>query len=103
MILASIEIGRRGYEFVKQYIKKDKEINKNIIIPEIKDFIDDYLKSLEEFGITEKSIKMVDLYYLIKKSKIRYRFPLDDWLKEPNHIKFLRCFSKRSLILKISN
>ena len=103
MVLASIEIGRRGYEFTRQYIKKDKEINKNIILPEIKDFVEDYLKSLEEFGIIEKSIKMVDLYYLLKKSKIRYRFSLDDWLKEPNHIKFLRCFSKRSLILKISN
>ena len=75
----------------------------NIILPVIKDFADDYAKSLEEFGISEKSIKMVDLYYLIKKSKIRYRFSLYDWLNEPNHIKFLRCFSKRSLILKISN
>ena len=69
----------------------------------IKDFVDDYLKSLEEFGVIEKSIKMVDLYYLLKKSKIRYRCSLDDWLKEPTHMKFLRCFSKRSLILKISN
>ena len=103
MVLASIEIGRRGYEFVRQYIKKDKEIKKNIILPEIKDFVEDYVKSLEEFGVIEKSIKMVDLYYLIKKSKIRYRFSLDDWLKEPHHLKFLRCFSKRSLILKISN
>ena len=72
-------------------------------MPVIKDFVEDYLKSLEEFGIIEKSISLVDLYYLIKKSKIRYRFSLDDWLKEPNHMKFLRCFSKRSLILKISN
>ena len=72
-------------------------------MPVIKDFVDDYLKSLEEFGVIEKSISLVDLYYLLKKSKIRYRFSLDDWLKEPNHIKFLRCFSKRSLILKISN
>ena len=103
MVLASIEIGRRGYEFTRQYIKKDKEINKNIILPEIKDFVEDYLKSLEEFGVIEKSIKMVDLYYLLKKSKIRYRFSLDDWLNEPNSLKFLRCFSKRSLILKISN
>ena len=64
-------------------------------MPVIKDFVDDYLKSLEEFGIIEKSISLVDLYYLLKKSKIRYRFSLDDWLKEPHHLKFLRCFSKR--------
>ena len=75
----------------------------NIIMPVIKDFVDDYLKSLEEFGVIEKSISLVDLYYLLKKSKIRYRFSLDDWLKEPHHLKFLRCFSKRLLILKISN
>lgn len=72
-------------------------------MPVIKDFVEDYAKSLEEFGIIEKSIKMVNLYYLKKKSKIRYRFSLDDWLKEPTHMKFLRCFSKQSLILKISN
>ena len=63
-------------------------------MPVIKDFVEDYLKSLEEFRIIEKSIKMVDLYYLIKKNlKIRYRFSLDDWFKEPNHLEFLRCFS----------
>ena len=31
-------------------------------MPVIKDFVEDYLKSLEEFRIIEKSIKMVDLY-----------------------------------------
>ena len=30
MVLASIEIGRRGYEFYNQYISKTKEIKKNI-------------------------------------------------------------------------
>ena len=38
----------------------------NIILPLIKDFAEDYVKSLEEFGIIEKSIKMVNLYYLKK-------------------------------------
>ena len=41
----------------------------NIIMPEIKDFAEDYAKSLEEFGIIEKSIKMVNLYYLKKNLK----------------------------------
>ena len=27
-------------------------------------------------------------------------FSLDDWLKESNSLKFLKCFSKRLLILK---
>lgn len=103
MVLASIEIGRRGYEFNRQYIKKDKEIKKNIILPGLVDFADDYVKSLEEFGVVEKSIGLMELYAFIKKSKIRYRFSLDDWLKETDNTKFLRCFSKRSLILKIEN
>lgn len=103
MVLSSIEIGRRGYEFIRQYKKKDKDIKKNIVIPDLVDFVEDYRKSLEEFEITEKEIGLVELYYLLKKSKIRYRFSLDDWLKEPIHKEFLRCFSKRSLILKINN
>ena len=41
----------------------------NIIMPEIKDFAEDYAKSLEEFGIIEKSIKMVNLYYIKKNLK----------------------------------
>ena len=51
MVLASIEIGRRGYEFYNQYIIKTKEIKKNVIIPEIKDFYDRWIKSLEEFKL----------------------------------------------------
>ena len=38
-------------------------------MPEIKDFAEDYAKSLEEFGIIEKSIKMVNLYYIKKNLK----------------------------------
>jgi len=51
MILASIELGRRGYEYYNQYITKAKEIKKNIIQPDIKLFNDFYIKSLEEFNI----------------------------------------------------
>ena len=35
MVLASIEISRRGYEFYHQYILKDKPQKKNIILPEL--------------------------------------------------------------------
>jgi len=51
MILASIELGRRGYEFYNQYITKVKPQKKNIIQPDIKLFNDFYIKSLEEFNI----------------------------------------------------
>ena len=51
MVLASIEIGRRGYEFYNQYISKTKEIKKNIVKPDLSMFNKLYLKSLEEFKL----------------------------------------------------
>ena len=51
MVLASIELGRRAYEFYNQYISRTKEQKKNIIQPDIKLFNDLIIKSLEEFNI----------------------------------------------------
>lgn len=95
MELASIEIGRRCYEFKHQYVTKDKNIKKNIIRPEISDFADRYSKSLEEFGVSEKFDDLVNLYYFLKKSGSRYRLSLDDL-----NPKFSRCFSPKSLVMK---
>lgn len=75
-ILASIEIGRRGYEFNAQYVEKTKEKSKNIIQPDLKKFDDLISKSLEEFGIKENFRDLVDLYYVFQKdSKMMYRVP----------------------------
>ena len=75
-ILASIEIGRRGYEFNAQYIDKSKEKSKNIIQPNLMKFNDLISKSLEEFGIKENFKDLIDLYYVFKKdSKMMYRVP----------------------------
>ena len=46
MVLASIEIGRRGYEFYNQYISKTKDIKKNIVRPNLTMFNKLYIKSL---------------------------------------------------------
>ena len=97
MILASIEIGRRGYEFNLQYIKKTKQIKRNIVFPDLGAYKDFYAKSLEEFGI-EDGAGLRDIYYELKKSKTRYRLSLDE-----THTEFSRCFSKTSLILKCYN
>ena len=51
MVLASIELGRRAYEYYNQYITRTKEIKKNIIHPDLKIFNDFYIKSLEEFNL----------------------------------------------------
>ena len=97
MILASIEISRRGYEFFNQYVIKTKQIKKNIIQPDIQLFNDLVIKSLEEFNIQREQFKdLVDLYYLFKKSKCKYRLSIDQFdLK--NNIQF----SRKSLIYKL--
>ncbi len=95
MVLASIEIGRRAFEFNLQYIKKEKEIQHNIIVPRISDFKDLVSKSLEEFGIKEKFENLKDLYYVFKNLGLKYRVPLDESLK------FYRFFSFNSKIRRI--
>ena len=80
MVLASIEIGRRGYEFSSQYIDKTKHKKKNIVLPDISDFDDLYTKSLEEFSIKEKTDNLPALYSYIKNAKMTYRVPISDKL-----------------------
>ena len=75
-ILASIELGRRGYEFNSQYIEKTKEKSKTIVQPSLQKFDDLISKSLEEFGIKESFKDLIDLYYVFKKDpKMMYRVP----------------------------
>ena len=96
MTLASIEIGRRCYEFKSQYIDK-KYKKKNIILPDVNDFNDRYVKSLEEFNIPVEIKDLVKIYYFLKNTKSRYRVSLD----ELNHLEFSRCFSNKSKVKKI--
>ena len=76
-VLSSIEISRRGYEFVHQYILKDKEQKKNIVFGNFDEDKVVYIQSLEELGISEQFSSFKELYDKVKKSKVRYRFPLD--------------------------
>ena len=93
MILASIEISRRGYEFYNQYITKNKEIKKNIIRPNLTSFKEVYYKSLEEFGLQPIFKDLIDLYYNLKESEIRYRLSIDNF-----NLQFSRFYSNKSLI-----
>ena len=79
MILSSIEIGRRAYEFYNQYISKVKEIKKNIVRPNLTEFRELYLKSLEEFELQPIYKDSIELYYEFKKSKFRYRLSIDQF------------------------
>ena len=97
MTLASIEIGRRCYEFKTQYIDKTKDKRKNIILPDVDDFNDRYVKSLEEFNISGEIRDLVEIYNFLKNAKSRYRVSLD----ELYHLEFSRCFSNKSKVKKI--
>lgn len=97
MILSSIELGRRAYEFNLQYLEKVKPKTKNIIQPNIFDFYDSYIKSLEEFNISREVKDFVEIYKILKNSKRRYRVSLDDL----PYLKFSRCFSIKSKIKKL--
>ncbi len=88
-VLASIEISRRGYEFNHQYILKDKEIKKNIVFGNFDEDEVVYIQSLEELGISEQFSSFKELYDKVKKSKVRYRFPLEN--------SSLAVFSKNSI------
>ena len=93
MVLASIEIGRRGYEFYNQYISKTKEIKKNIIRPNLSMFNKLYLKSLEEFKLQPTYKDLIELYYFFKKSKLKYRLSIDQF-----NLQFSRFTSYKSYI-----
>ena len=79
MVLSSIEISRRGFEYNRQYLDKFCTIKKNIVQPLFCDFEDLIIKSLEEFNIKEKYKDLIELYYIFKKSKIMYRLSLDQF------------------------
>ena len=93
MILASIEIGRRGYEFYNQYISKTKEIKKNIVRPNLSMFNKLYLESLEEFNLQPIYKDLIELYYFFKKSKLKYRLSIDNF-----NLQFSRFTSDKSYI-----
>ena len=91
MILSSIEIGRRGYEFYNQYISKTKNIKKNIVRPSLSMFNKLYFKSLEEFKLQPTYKDLIELYYFFKKSKMMYRLSIDIF-----NLQFSRLFSTKS-------
>ena len=97
MVLASIEIGRRGYEFNKQYVEKRKPIQKNIIQPILTERLGNILRqSLEELPYDGPVSSLVDLFYQIKKSGLKYRLSFGE------NQKFSRFFSSKSGVFVIT-
>ena len=78
MILSSIEIGRRGIEFQNQYLLNIKERKKSIIHPDFDLVKERISKSLEELSIQSQIQNFRELYSVLKKSKVKYRFLLEN-------------------------
>ena len=69
MVLASIEISRRGYEYFNQYISLTKEQKKNIIQPNINDFNEFWRMTMEELRLEFSGTSLIELYNFIKSEK----------------------------------
>ena len=95
MCLAAIEISRRGYEYYNQHITKTKQIKKNIINPDIKDFKRQLEKSLEEFDLLFDGINLSELYYSIKTEKDHPKLKGD-----PNKVRFHFEDVKHQIVVK---
>ena len=77
MCLASIEIGRRTYEYYHQYIANDFAKTKNILFPNVDDFREQIERTMEVFNLKDSEIDLRKIYYALKRdSKMMYRVPL---------------------------
>lgn len=93
MVLSSIEISRRCYEFNLQYILKVKEKTKNVIFPVLTDTLLSKVKhSLEEVKCFVGFVNWKQITSELKKSKLKYRFPLDERVFQAKTLKFVNVF-----------
>ena len=73
--LASIEIGRRGFEFATQYIFNRRPHQKTVIYPKLELIKNQLILSLEELGIDVPNFdSWKDILSAVKESKVKYRF-----------------------------
>ena len=77
MVLSSIELGRRAYEFQNQYLLNMKTRKKNIILPNLELVKNRIAQSLEELNNSIQFENYSELFSELKKSKLKYRFLLD--------------------------
>lgn len=77
MVLSSIEIGRRGYEFNNQYLLRYKIQQKNVVFPKLEFVKNRIEQSLEELGHPIQFETYQELFSRLKKSKLKYRFLLE--------------------------
>ena len=89
-ILASIEIGRRGFEYSSQYIYKRRQIKKTVILPDFNSVKTRIFLSLEELGICGHVKDWTELFSAVKKPGLKYRFPLAECFSASHFSKFYK-------------
>lgn len=93
MVLSSIEISRRCYEFNLQYMLKVKDKTKNVLFPILtKSLLDKVKHSLEEVKCFVDFVDWKQITSELKKSKLRYRFPLNERVFQSKTLKFVNVF-----------
>ena len=77
--LASIEIGRRGFEFSTQYIFNRRQRKKTVIFPELELVKNQLIQSLEELNTDVPNLSnWKNILSAVKESKVKYRFSTSD-------------------------
>ena len=77
--LASIEIGRRGFEFSNQYIFNRRQRKKTVVFPELELVKGQLIQSLEELNIDVSNFdNWKNILSAVKESKVKYRFSTSD-------------------------
>ena len=89
-VLASIELSRRGFEYGSQYIYKRRQIKKNVILPDFNSVKTRIFLSLEELGICGHVKDWLELFSAVKKSGVKYRFPLAECSSASHFSKFYK-------------
>ena len=89
-VLASIELSRQGFEYGSQYIYKRRQIKRNVILPDFNSVKTRIHLSLEEMGICGHVKDWLELFSAVKKSGVKYRFPLAECLSASHFSKFYK-------------
>ena len=95
-VLASIELSRRGFEYSSQYIYKRRQIKKTVILPDFNSVKTRIFLSLEELGICGHVKSWTELFSTVKKSGVKYRFPLAECFSASPFSKF---YKRKMLII----
>lgn len=100
--LASIEIGRRGFEFSTQYIFNRRQRQKTVIFPQVDAVKNQLSISLAEIGVDVPVIaNWKDIYGAVKKSEKKYRFSMSDAINTHTDSLFSKFYKQKYLDVAI--